>query len=106
VIRDAVLLNQGDEIGWGVASHGGLSEMRIGGEEVFDAAVEVGEVAAAATGDQNFLSQSVGMFEHGDAAGALAGFDGAHQSSRATSEDDCIEGMGHEPIRGIIGSIT
>ena len=52
--------------------------MRIGGEEVFYAAVEIGEVAAATAGDQNFLPQAVGMFEHRDAAAAFASFDGAH----------------------------
>jgi predicted HD phosphohydrolase len=57
--------------------------------------VEVGEVAASATGDQNFLAQPVGVLEHRDAASTLAGFDGAHQAGCATAENHCIEGVGH-----------
>jgi hypothetical protein len=57
--------------------------------------MKVGEIAAAAAGNKDFLSQAIGAFEHGDAASALAGFDGAHQAGRASAEDECIEGLGH-----------
>jgi len=76
VVGDAVLFDEGDEIGGSVAGQCGFGEVRVGGEKVFRLAVKVGEVAASAAGDQNFISQAVGMFEHGDAASALAGFDG------------------------------
>src|SRR5271163_3462061 len=66
--------------------------------------MKVGEVAASAAGDQNFLAQLTSMFEHGDAAAALAGFDGAHQACRATAENECIEGMGHFQLRIVINS--
>ncbi len=57
--------------------------------------MKVGEVAASAAGDQNFLAEPVGVFEHGDAAATLAGFDGAHQAGCAAAENDCIEGLSH-----------
>ncbi len=96
VIGDAVLFDQRDEIGWGVARQGRLGKMRIGGNEILGLAVEVGEIAPPAARNQDFLAQSVGALEHGDTAAALAGFDGAHQAGRAATEDECVEGMGHE----------
>ena len=78
-------------------------EVRVGGEEILDAAVKVCEIAASTAGDENFLSQAVGAFEHGHATAALAGFDGAHQACCASAEDECIEGVGHESKRRLRG---
>jgi hypothetical protein len=58
--------------------------------------MKVGEVAASAARDKDLLAQPVGVLDHGDAAAALAGFDGAHQACRAAAENECVEGMGHE----------
>ncbi len=69
--------------------------MRIRREEILGLAVKVGEIAAAAAGDENLLAQAVGVFEDGDTASALAGFDGAHQAGRAAAENQCVEDMGH-----------
>jgi hypothetical protein len=52
--------------------------------------VQVGEDAAASAGNQNLLADSIGAFEHYDAASALTGFDGAHQAGGACSEDDYV----------------
>ena len=98
VIRDVVLFDQGNEIRGRVAGECRLGEVRIRGKEVFRTAVKVGEVAASAAGDQNFFAQAVGVFEHRDAAAALAGFDGAHQAGCAAAENECIEGVGHRAI--------
>jgi hypothetical protein len=57
--------------------------------------MKVGEVAASAAGDQNFLAQAVGAFEDCNAAAALACFYGAHQSCCAPAENECVEGVGH-----------
>ena len=99
VIGDTVLFDQRDEIGGRVAGQGGLGEVKIRGKKVFRLAVKVGEVAASTAGDENFLAQAVRMFEHGDTAAALTGFDGAHQGRRAAAENECIEGMGHWLMR-------
>jgi hypothetical protein len=65
--------------------------MRIGGEKILRLAVDVGEVAAAAARDENFLSQPVGVFEQCNAAAALARFDSAHEAGGASAEDQCVE---------------
>jgi hypothetical protein len=58
--------------------------------------MNIGEIAASATGDENFLAESVRTFEHRNAPAAFAGFDCAHQSRRASTENESIEGMSHE----------
>jgi hypothetical protein len=57
--------------------------------------VQVSEVATSAAGDQNFLAEAIRVFENGDAASALAGFDGAHQAGCAATENESVEGMDH-----------
>ena len=90
-----MLLDQCDEVRWSVACQRGLCEVRIGREKILGPAVEVGEVAATAAGDENFFAEPVGVVEDGDAASALAGFDGAHQARCAAAENQCVEVMSH-----------
>ena len=80
---DAVLFDQREEVLRGEAGERGLGEMRVGGEEVFRRGVAVGEVAAAAAGDEDLLAGAVGVVEHEHAAAAAAGFDGAHEAGGA-----------------------
>jgi hypothetical protein len=61
------------------------------GEEVFGAGMEVGEVAAASSGDEDFFAGFVGVVDEEDAAVAAACFDGAEESCGACSEDDYVE---------------
>lgn len=91
VIRDAMLFDEGDEIGRGVAGERGFREVRVGAEEILGAAMEVRKVAAAAPGNENFLADAVGTFEDGDAAPALAGFERAEKSRGAGAEDENIK---------------
>jgi hypothetical protein len=74
--------------------------MGIGREKIFGSAVEVGEIAAASAGDEDLLAETVGVFEDCDAASALAGFDGTHQTCRAAAENQCVEMMGHVGLSG------
>ena|SRR5438067_1901349 len=90
-----MLFDEADEIRRRVARHRRLGEVGIGGEEVFRRAMNIGEVAAASSGDENFLSEPIGMIQHGDATSALAGFDGTHKPCRATAENECVEMMNH-----------
>jgi hypothetical protein len=53
--------------------------------------VEVGEIAASATGDENLFAQTVGMFEHGNSASAFARLNGAHQAGCTATENQCVE---------------
>jgi len=62
----------------------------IGRKKILWARVQVGEVAAAAAGDQDFLADSVGAFENQNTAAALASFNGTHQAGRAGSENDDV----------------
>ena len=51
----------------------------------------VSKVAPPATGDENLFADALSPLQHGHAASALAGFNGAHQSGRASAENDYIE---------------
>jgi hypothetical protein len=57
----------------------------------FRLATKVGEIAAAAAGDEDFLADAVRVFEDSDAAAALSGFDGAQQSRCAATKNKHIE---------------
>ncbi len=81
-----MLLDEGDEIGGRVAGQGGFGEMGIGGEEILRLGMEVGEVAAASTGDEDFFADAVGVFEDGDASAAFGGFDGAESAGGAGAD--------------------
>src|ERR1700721_1105272 len=56
VVRNRMALNQGDEVGGCVAGQSGFSKVGIRGDEVFGAAMKIGEIAAAAAGDGDFFS--------------------------------------------------
>ena len=57
VIGDAMPLDQRDEVVLGVAVERRLVEMRIGRDEPLRFAIEIGEVAASASGDQDFRAR-------------------------------------------------
>ena len=77
VVGDAMLFDEGEEVRGGVAGQGGLGKVGIGGEEILRLAMDVGEIAAASAGDEDFLADAVGVLQDRDAAAALARFDGA-----------------------------
>src|SRR3954463_235648 len=80
VIRNLVLLNQRDEVSRLVTCQRRFGEVRIGREEVFGAAMNVGEVAASAAGDQYLFSDALRALNQGDTSAALPRFDGAHKA--------------------------
>ena len=47
--------DQGDEIGRRVTGQRRFGEVRIGGDKIFRTAMKIGEIAAAAAGDKDFL---------------------------------------------------
>ena len=95
VIRNAMLLDERDEIRGGIASQQGLREMRVPGKIILGLAAEVGEIAAAATGDENFFAKPVGVVEDDNAASALAGFDGALEPCRPGAQNDGVKFLIH-----------
>ena len=52
--------------------------------------MQIGEVAAASTRHQDFLSGLVGMVKYYDVTVALAGFNGAHQTGCTGTDNDNI----------------
>ena len=70
--------------------------MRVLGEEVFGSCVEVGEVAAASAGDEDFFAGAVGVVDKEDAAPAASSLEGAHEAGGTCSEDDCV-------VDGVVG---
>jgi hypothetical protein len=101
VVGDAVLFDEGDEILWRVARERGFCEMGIGGEEIFGIGVEIGEVAAASAGDEDFFAGAIGEFDNGDAAATLSSLEGAEKSGGASAEDEDVEGTGQKYLSRI-----
>ncbi len=87
---DAMLADKGEEVLGGKAGEGGLGEVGVGGEEVLGFDDPVGEVAAAAAGDQNFAAGTGRVFKEQHAAAELAGEGGAEQARRAGAENDDV----------------
>ena len=52
--------------------------------------MEIGEIAAAAAGDEDLFAGPRGALEDGDAAAAFSGFDGAQQAGGSRAENQCI----------------
>src|SRR6185369_16943843 len=72
----------------------GLGEMRIGREEAVGRGVDIGEVAAAAAGDQDLLSRPLRMVDQQHPPSALPRDRRAHQPRPARAEHDRVEGPG------------
>src|SRR4051812_43172489 len=65
--------------------------MWISGDEVLRAAMQVGEVATPAAGDQNLFADALGVLQHRHVPTALARFDSAHQTGRTAAENQHIQ---------------
>jgi len=91
VIWNAMLFHQRDEVRWGVAGQRGFCEVLICAEEILRAAVDVREIAAATAGNEDFLANTIGTLEDGDAAAAFAGFGGAKESCGTSAENQCVK---------------
>ena len=98
MIGDAVLFDERDEVRGIVAGQRGFCEVGIRGYEIFGAAMNVGEIAAATSGDQDFFADLGGAFEDGDSSAALSGFDGAEEAGGSCAEDDDVKGFSQEGI--------
>ncbi len=99
---DAVAFDQLEELGGGVAGEGGLWKVGAAvGDVVGGGGAEVGEIAAAAAGDEDLVSEAGLVFEDGDGAAVEAGDAGAEQSRGASAEDDDIEFVSH-----VLGSLS
>jgi hypothetical protein len=57
--------------------------------------VQVGEIAAPATGNEDFFADALSALQHGHATAALAGFHGAHEPGCAPAENDDVKVLSH-----------
>ena len=99
VKSDVVLFDECDEVLLRIAFQRRDTKTRIVRQEICRRRMDVGEVAAPATGDANFLSRHARLFEHDDGAPALTGDGRAHQARRPRAEDDdvgCCVGGGRQ----------
>lgn len=87
VISDAMFFKESKKIGGGEAGERGFGEVGICGNKIFRRGVNVGEIAAATAGDENFFADAVGVLEDGDSAATLPCLNGAEEASGAGAED-------------------
>ena len=88
---DAVALYEIDEICRRIAGEGGPTEVWIFGDEMLRAGAEVGEIAPASAGDQDFLPSFCLVVQDGDTPALLSGLGGAHQARRPRSKNHNVE---------------
>ena len=67
-------------------------KVRIRGDEIFSAGVNVREVAAASAGDSDFLTGGFVTFEDQNRASSLSGLDGAHQTGSSCADNHNVVG--------------
>ena len=65
--------------------------MRIGGDKVFGCGVNIGEIATASAGNQDFLANAIGALQHGDAPSAFAGLHGTEQPGVSGAENQSVK---------------
>ena len=90
LMLNAVPVYQFQKILGRVALECGNAVVRVVRQEVGGRAVQVGEVAAAATGHQDFLARFVGVVQYQNAAAPIAGGRRAHQARCAGADDDDV----------------
>src|SRR6185437_11949060 len=95
VIRNFVFGNQCKKILRSISGQRRLAEMWIRGNKVFWSAMDIGKVAAASAGDEDFLPNLVRVIQHSNPLPMLPSLNRAHQPSRAGTENEDIENIGH-----------
>ena len=65
--------------------------MRIGREEIVGRTMNVGEIASASAGNEDFFAEAFRALQHGYAASALPCFDAAEKTGGAGTENDGVE---------------
>jgi hypothetical protein len=85
-----MLFDKAHEVCRSIAGKRRLGEVPIGGKKVLRVGTKICKIAAAATGDQDFLADSIRAFQYQDTPAPLASFNSAHQASSARSENDDV----------------
>ena len=69
--------------------------------------MEIGEIAAASTGDEDFLADFFGVLEKQNSPAAFTGFNGAEEARGAGADNDCVEiGQNVASLRMLAGLKT
>jgi hypothetical protein len=63
MIGDAMALDEGDEIGLGVAAQRGLAEVSVVRQKTIRRTLEIGKIAAPASRDQDLGADPIDMVE-------------------------------------------
>ena len=91
VIGDVVFMDEFNEMARRVERERGLGEVWVGGKKAARLAVNVGEVAAASAGDEDFTAGQAAVIEKGYAASTLAGHGCAHQARGSGSQNNYVK---------------
>ncbi len=84
-------LQQTDKVRRRITSQRRLLKVWVAANEVFRLAVEISEIAASASGNQNFLPGTFASLQHRNFAPALPGLDGAHQPRSAGPQNQSVK---------------
>lgn len=85
-----MLFDQLDEVFGPITRKRRFRKMWIPRDEIVRAGVNVGEIASAATGDENLLADAIGPLKDKDASSSFSRLNGAHQAGGARSENDGV----------------
>src|SRR5690606_8711038 len=94
---DAILPYQGEKVARAICCESGTTEFGILRKKVDGAGMYIGEIAAPAARDTDFLGQARSMVHQNHTGPALTGYGSRHHSRRAGSYDDDIECLRHGP---------
>jgi len=72
-----MLFDQGDEICRRIPGQRRLREMWVPRNKILRRAINIGEIASSPAGNENFLSDAVGVLQNRDAPSALSRLDRA-----------------------------
>ncbi len=88
MIRDVVARDQIDKIPLGISGERRTGEMRIGRQEIVRAAMQVGEIAAPAAGDADFLARFFGLINDQRVRPRMGR---AHHAGGTGTEDESVD---------------
>src|ERR1017187_5178065 len=95
---DAVALHHPEKIARREPGERGLGEVRVAREEVIRRGVPVGEIAAPATGDEDFAPDLRVMLQQDDAPAAPGRLNSAHQAGGTRSDDHSVHCFSRHPL--------
>ena len=87
-----MVFDHGNKIPLGKTAECRFAEMWIMGNIIISTDIVIGEIAAPATGHQDFLASLVGVIDHQHIAATFTRFAGTHQASCTGTDNQYING--------------